>query len=66
MSFMNKTFALIAAVIICSVAYAQGERDPHFDPVPIPDYTLPDPLTANDGTKITTAEQWKTDRKSVV
>ncbi|MBQ6614861.1 MAG: acetylxylan esterase [Thermoguttaceae bacterium] len=63
MSILNKTFALIAAVIICSVAYAQGERDPHFDPVPIPDYTLPDPLTANDGTKITTAEQWKTIRR---
>ena len=59
MSILNKTFALIAAVIICSAAYAQGERDPHFDPVEIPEYTLPDPLTANDGTKITTAEQWK-------
>ena len=63
MSILNKTFALIAAVVVCSVACAQGERDPHFDPVPVPEYTLPDPLTANDGTKITTTQQWKTVRR---
>ena len=63
MSILNKAFALIAAVIISSVVFAQGERDPHFDPVAIPEYTLPDPLTANDGTKITTAEQWKAVRR---
>ena len=40
MSVLNKTYALIAAVVVCSVAYAQGERDPHFDPVPVPEYTL--------------------------
>lgn len=35
----------------------------NYDEEKIPDYTLPDVLVAQDGTKITTAEQWTTKRR---
>lgn len=63
MSLIHRVFVMTAVILVSSFLYAQGKRDPHFDPVAIPDYTLPDPLTANDGSKITTAEQWKAVRR---
>lgn len=63
MSLIHRIFVMTAVILVSSSLYAQGKRDPHFDPVAIPDYTLPDPLTANDGSKITTAEQWKAVRR---
>ena len=63
MSLIHRVFVMTAVILVSSSLYAQGKRDPHFDPVAIPDYTLPDPLTANDGSKITTAEQWKAVRR---
>ena len=63
MSLIHRVFVMTAVILASSSLYAQGKRDPHFDPVAIPDYTFPDPLTANDGSKITTAEQWKAVRR---
>ncbi len=63
MSLIHRIFVMTAVILVSSSLYAQGKREHHFDPVAIPDYTLPDPLTANDGSKITTAEQWKAVRR---
>jgi len=38
----------------------------NYDEANVPPYTLPDPLVANDGSKVTTAEQWKTSRRAEV
>lgn len=35
----------------------------NYDEAKVPPYTLPDPLLASDGSKVATAEQWKTSRR---
>lgn len=35
----------------------------HFDPIPVPAFTLPDALVCNDGTRVTTAQQWVAKRR---
>ncbi|WP_182864570.1 glucuronyl esterase domain-containing protein [Rhodopirellula sp. JC639] len=37
--------------------------EPNYDESKIPDYTLPDPLVSQDGSPITSAEQWHTSRR---
>ena len=41
-------------------------RQPNFDPAKIAPYTLEDPLTFLDGTKVTDAESWKKRRKEIL
>lgn len=38
----------------------------NYDEKAIPEYTLPDALTMNDGTKVTTAEQWNSKRRGEI
>lgn len=38
----------------------------NYDEAKVPPYTLPDPLVANDGSKVTTADHWKTSRRAEV
>lgn len=38
----------------------------NYDEAKVPQYTLPDPLVANDGSKVATAEQWKGSRRDEV
>ena len=42
---------------ISTLAQPEGTN---YDESKVPQYELPDPLTMSDGTKVTTAEQWKT------
>ena len=51
------------AFCVCMVyTYAQGFR-PNYDEAKIPKYKLPDPLTLNNGKKVTDAETWKKKRR---
>jgi len=52
---------MIAFLLACALAQEPFPADP-----PMAPYTLPDALTALDGRKITTAEEWKTIRRPEV
>ena len=39
---------------------------PNYDPALIPPYTLPDPLVMNDGTAVTSVEQWESQRREEI
>lgn len=42
---------------------AADKFKPNYDESKVPDYTLPDPLVMQDGTKVTTPEMWRTKRR---
>lgn len=52
-------------VTVCSALSAQTPA-PNYDEAKIPAYTLPDPLTCRDGSKVTSAAQWTTKRRAEV
>ena len=57
--------SLLASVALCfsaSVAHSQVP-EANYDEAKIPAFTLPDPLVNSDGTRVTTAEEWKTKRR---
>ena len=56
---------LLASGIACLAGTTQIPA-PNYDESKVPAYTLPDPLVCRDGTKVTTAEQWRTKRRSEV
>lgn len=58
-------FCLIAVVGIGlgSADLMAQSFTPNYDESKIPAYTLPDPLVLADGTPVTTAEQWRTQRR---
>jgi hypothetical protein len=41
-------------------------REINYDESKVPEYELPDPLTCEDGTKVTTAEQWEAKRRAEI
>ena len=46
-------------------AYGSEEAGlPNYDEALVPEYTLPDPLVMNDGTPVTTIEQWEGERRA--
>lgn len=53
------------ACLLCAVATTASARkwNANYDESKVPNYTLPDPLTCNDGTKVTTIEQWEKQRR---
>lgn len=53
---------LLGLVMLEVDAFAQPPGF-NYDEAKVPEYTLPDPLTMTDGTKVTTAEQWRTKRR---
>jgi len=58
-------FALIVSLLFL-VAAPSVQAQPkgfNYDEAKVPKYTLPDPLVMLDGTKVTTAEQWRTKRR---
>ncbi|MBE6376630.1 MAG: hypothetical protein E7050_09220 [Lentisphaerae bacterium] len=73
---MNKLIAAIFSIVIFAVAaFAGGKEVPpvrtnyyevNFDPAKIAPYTLEDPLTFLDGSKVTTPEQWKIRRQEIL
>jgi hypothetical protein len=53
----------LAMTLLAATAEAQNPKDANYDEDKLPAYTLPDPLTCQDGSKVTTPEQWKTKRR---
>lgn len=63
---MTRFWHLLAALFLMASMLplaADAADDTISDEAKIPPYTLPDPLVAEDGTKITTPEQWRTKRR---
>lgn len=63
---MKKTALIITAILICAAASAQDRSKVKYGEENVPDYVLPELLTCNDGTKVTTAKQWETKRRPEV
>src|SRR5215510_2336396 len=55
---------LAVAMTESNASRAQAPKPaPNYDESRVPPYTLPDPLTARNGQKITTADEWKAHRR---
>ncbi|TWT33048.1 glucuronyl esterase domain-containing protein [Blastopirellula retiformator] len=59
---MRSIFSLFFALTFAMPLLGQDAKA-NYDEAKIPDFTLPDPLVAQDGTKITTAEAWEKIRR---
>ncbi len=58
------SLAVMAIVTVLSTPLDAAKRfKPNYDESKVPDYTLPDPLVMQDGTKVTSAEMWRTKRR---
>ena len=60
---MKKTFILIAAAILSGTAFAQDHSKVVYGEENAQEYAIPDVLTCNDGTKVTTSRQWESRRR---
>jgi hypothetical protein len=65
---MRKTaLSIVASVVLCLPAAAQPPAfEPNYDESKIAPYTLPDPLVMLDGTKVTSAAQWRARRAEIL
>lgn len=73
---MDMTFSrprcilLLAAMTTLLVVKSQGAdlepKQPNYDEAKVPAYTLPDPLTFNDGKPVTKSRQWKKRREEIL
>src|SRR6185436_4655727 len=60
-------FSLLLVVCMSDTDCDAADRPPaNYDESKIAAYTLPDPLTCNDGTKVTDAQTWRTKRRAEV
>lgn len=59
---------LFLYLLLGAVAFAQSPTPfvPNYDETKVGTYTLPDPLTMNDGSKVTTAQQWRKRRAELL
>jgi hypothetical protein len=58
----SRLFALLVMTFLAATAEAQNPKGFNYDEDKVPEYTLTDPLTCRDGTKVTTVEQWTSKR----
>lgn len=49
--------------VVCQVNQINPQDDANFDENLVPEYALPDPLKMEDGTPVTTVEQWVEQRR---
>jgi dienelactone hydrolase len=59
---------LLIFLTLSLIAFAQSPAPfvPNYDEAKVGTYTLPDPLTMNDGSKVTTAQQWRKRRAELL
>lgn len=65
-SYMKKVFFSLLASILFVAGYAQSEDHTIYNESEVPSFVLPDPLTCNDGSKVTTVEQWENKRRAEI
>lgn len=53
-------------MLLFGAAYSQNKDVINYDESKVPQFVLPDALTCNDGTKVTTVEQWENKRRPEV
>lgn len=63
---MKKIFSCLSAALLFVAAYAQEQDNHIYDESRVPDFVLPDPLVCNDGSRVTTVEQWEGKRRAEV
>ena len=63
---MNKFTGLLYLLICTLFATASQARPPNYDEAKVAPYTLPDPLTFTNGTKLTSRDQWPQRRKEIL
>ena len=61
-----KTLFLGLLLGVCVCAQSPAPFVPNYDEAKVGTYTLPDPLTMNDGSKVTTAQQWRKRRAELL
>ena len=68
MTTRRHSTALVMGIVAAMAVPAVGEEPRWFAPDPpgLPPYTLPDPLVAADGTRVTAPEQWWSSRRAEV
>jgi len=59
----NNLYLLLAALAACIPATAQSHPDALYDEAKVPKYTLPDPLTLQNGDKVKDARTWINKRR---
>jgi len=58
-----RAFVALFLTLLAATAGAQNPKGYNYDEDKVPAYTLPDPLTCQDWSKVTTVEQWKSKRR---
>lgn len=62
-NILMKTTILVSLLFTVAITSSAKKRNINYDESKIAPYTLPDPLLCNDGTKVTTTEQWERVRR---
>lgn len=65
-SIALRTLAALLLAGSFSLAYAANQPTANYDEAKVPNYTLPDPLVMNDGTKVADAAAWREKRRPEV
>jgi hypothetical protein len=60
---MNSALSILACLLAMTVTVSLQEFVPNYDESKVPPYTLPDPLVRQNGTPVTSADQWRTQRR---
>ncbi len=63
-SKMKNLILSIAFLLSTGLSFAQNAVN--YDESKVPNFVLPDPLTCNDGKKVTTAKQWENQRRAEI
>ena len=66
MNGLRLTLLLMATVLVPGQAQAPPPFVANYDEAKVGTYTLPDPLTMNDGSKVTNAQQWRKRRAELM
>jgi hypothetical protein len=63
---MKHYILFIALLLWVGVSFAQENIHINYDESTVPDFILPDPLTGNDGKKVSTVKQWEKQRRAEI
>ena len=61
---LSKNALITVMTFFCVACFSFAQGKINYDESKVPDFVLPDPLTFNDGTKVTTVKQWENQRRT--